>query len=145
MDNLATHIANLQIVDHDNDINPWVERFVRYCSMYDKALDPLRENLSRNLFIRYYTEGVVQWAEEERTDPRIVFSPEDQQAQEMFYHVIDDICATFDTAKKDDWKTCVRLYYPKCRTTDHASGSSAYPLPARQVLPPSAFLGISSL
>ena len=111
-------------MSHDDEINFWVERVVRYTGLYDKTLDPLRENLSPNFFIRYYDEGVAQWAEEGRKNPHIVFPPNDQQAQDIFYCIIDNICGTLDTVREDDWRRCIHFYYQKFLTTDHASALS---------------------
>ena len=80
--------------------------------MIDVALDPLRENLSRHAFVKFYGEESDEWTKEQKTNPRIVFPPGDRQAQEVFYQTIDSICATFTSAKMDDWKACVPFHRP---------------------------------
>jgi len=128
-------------VDHDDEINPWVERIVWYDSLFEKTMDLFRENIGRGVSAMHYNEGAVLWAKEEKADPRIVFQPNNQEAQEVFYRTIDDICATFDTVRKDDWRRCGCFYYSKFLTADHVLALPAYASPARQVVPPS---GISS-
>ena len=110
-----THLPTIAMPE--NDINTWVERLLRYAALSDEALQPLHNNLPVPAFVAFYESGVIQWAQEEVTDPRVLFQPGgDDEVQETFYRTIDEICATFSTVRGGDWAACVGFHHsmPHC-------------------------------
>jgi hypothetical protein len=78
--------------------------------MNDRALQPLRERVTKDIFKKLYKQGTKRWLEEQEVNPRFVFPDDGQEAQEAFYESIDDICQSFDSVEKDNWKAYVSCF-----------------------------------
>jgi hypothetical protein len=98
-----SHLPTSSQMD-SQEIDLWVTRAVRYYTVVDAALQPLRENLAPTVFIDLHTQASVEWAEEQSTNPRIRFQPGDREAQETFYQTLDGICESLSSVKENDYK-----------------------------------------
>ena len=87
----------------------WIERATRYNITLEVSLHPLRQNLPFPIFTKLYEEESKDWKKVLTTVPGMMFTPYNQQAQEVFYRNLDAICATLDLVDKDDWKAYVPL------------------------------------
>jgi len=87
----------------------WVERAFRYITTFELSIDPFRQGVPHSVVFKLYEEETEEWRRLQMVDPRLRFTPGDRQAQEAFYQNLDTICATFDSVKKDDWKTLFRI------------------------------------
>jgi len=113
----------------------WVDRATRYFLATELSLDPLWGKLPPPVFAKLYEEGWEEWRKEQMADSSLTFTLGDRQAQEVFYHNIDAICATLDSVKKDDWKVCVPLdELQSVSVFDHPSGSFELTLLPRAAL-----------